>query len=457
MNASAANPADISLGWAARPGPGRAVSQDSLGLPDGIPEDLLASKGWLYLVADGIGGHQAGEVASHLAVSIIRRAYYEDPDPDIEASLRRAIVEANAEILRQAQDPAHAGMGTTVVAAVVRGEEMMVAHVGDSRAYLWRGGRLHPLTADHTWVAERLAAGILTPEEAANHPMRHVLTRSLGSAPDVEADAAHYSLLPGDRLLLCTDGVWEVLSEEEMARILGRADPQRAATALVNRALESGGQDDATALVVERSAPRSRQLARAFSGLPLWAWAFLGLAALLVLALLCATPVLISATRHWSTPGVTPTPTAQTALNIVAGPTSTPTPSPTPSPSPLPSPTPTPAETATPIPTGTLPPQEYAFSNPRCVGGQTRNPNRGKELYLRRGDQSSGLCLLPPGERLDVVDSCDWPDWWGYRWCEVRIPSARLLQLCPANCSYYPSSSGWSYGYIPEFRLIPCP
>jgi protein phosphatase len=419
-----------------------------MGWPEGVPEELLASKGYLYIVADGVGGHQAGEVASGIAVDVIRRSYYEDLNPDAETSLRRAILDANEEILRQAQEAAWAGMGTTVVAAVVRGDELVIAHVGDSRAYLWREGHLQRLTADHTWVAERLAAGILTPEEAANHPMRHVLTRSLGSAHEVAVDVARYDFRPSDRFLLCTDGVWEVLPEDEMARILGRADPQMAAAALVNRALESGGQDDATALIVAYPAARPARASGILSALPLWAWGLIGLAALFVAGLLCGTPLLVGAIRRWPTPTVPPSPTAQIAGMV--GVSITPTTA-TPTPSPVPSPAPPPIWTPTPSPSPTLPPQEYAFQNPMCVSPEKKNPTRGKALYLSQDDYA-GKCVLPVGEAVDVIE-CEQDS----SWCWVGVPTRRLQELCPDAWHYYPSQNGWSLGWIPRFRLMECP
>jgi len=451
MNRPVANLAGWMFGWAARPGPGRAVSQDSVGWPEGVPEELLASKGYLYIVADGIGGHQAGEVASGIAVDVIRRSYYEDLNPDVETSLRRAILDANEEILRQAQGAAWAGMGTTVVAAVVRGDELVIAHVGDSRAYLWREGYLQRLTADHTWVAERLAAGILTPEEAANHPMRHVLTRSLGSAYEVAVDVARYDFRPGDQFLLCTDGVWEVLPENEMARILGRADPQMAAASLVNRALESGGQDDATALIVAYPAARPARASGILSALPPWAWGLIGLAALFIAGLLCGTPLLVEAIRRWPTPTVPPSPTAQIAGLVVASvPSTTATPTPSPVPSPLPSPTWTPTPSASP----TLSPQEYAFQNPYCL-------NKAKFLYSKTDDEKYvGYCdPLPRGTRVDVLEFPNCKGW--DCWYTVRIPVNILKEYCSpqdlGNFDFDKEDNNWVVGYIPEPRLEPCP
>lgn len=315
-------------GYATRHGPGRTVNEDSLGLPDDIPSEVLARKGHLYIVADGVGGHQAGNVASQMAVEIIRRIYYNDPNPDSVSSLRRAIETANTEIHRQASSPAYAGMGTTVVVTVVQGDELVVANVGDSRAYLLQGGILQRLTSDHTWVAERVAAGILTSEEATRHDMRHIVTRSLGAEFTVEVDVRSHRLLPGDRLLLCSDGVWEPVPEAEMARLLGHRRPQAAAAALVNRATAAGGADDATALVVGAEPVRAGVLGQAGQAVEAVLaspkqWAVLGgIGAVVVLALLCGLGWrLVGDMQAVAPPSPTVPPTAMPSPTLTAMPT----------------------------------------------------------------------------------------------------------------------------------------
>jgi len=294
-------------GSATHPGREHTVNEDSLGLPEGITDTVLARKGYLYIVADGVG--QAGDIASQMAVEIIRRMYYEDVDPDIAASLQRAIGAANAEIHRRAQEPAYAGMGTTVVAAVVRGDELVVANAGDSRAYLLRRGTLQQLTSDHTWVAERVAAGILTAEEATRHDMRHIVTRSLGAKPLVEADVSQHLFLPGDRLLLCTDGVWEPVPDREMARLLKQGNPRTAANALVSRAVAAGGADDATALVVE-TGPVHGGMSAPLQGRVV----VIGVGAILILALsICGIARLLSGSTAESPP-MTATPLAPSSV-----------------------------------------------------------------------------------------------------------------------------------------------
>ena len=343
----------------------RTINEDSLGLPEGVPEANLGRKGHLYIVADGIGGHQAGDVASQMAVGLIQRTYYEDTDPDIAASLQRAIAVANAEIHRQAQEPAYARMGTTVVAAVVRGDELIVAHAGDSRVYLLRKGTLQQLTNDHTWVAERVAAGILTPEEAAHHDMRHIVTRSLGAQPAVETDVNRYLLLPGDRLLLCTDGLWEPVSDAEIARLLGSGTPQAAANALVNRAVAAGGADDTTALVVEGGPARAGvlgqvgQAVEAMLTSPQQRAVVIGIGAVLVLALFVC-----GITRLFGGRAAQVLPTATATLVVQVSPTPTAPPA-TPTATAVP-PTATPSPEPTGTPTPSVPPQlepeEYCVS-----------------------------------------------------------------------------------------------
>ncbi|MGC9334440.1 MAG: PP2C family protein-serine/threonine phosphatase [Anaerolineae bacterium] len=262
MNRSSSPRSAVTVGAATRAGAGRNANEDSLWAPEAISHSLLVRKGYLYIVADGIGGHRNGELASRAAVKIMHTTYYDDQCSDVAASLQRAVQAANAGIFRQSQDPGFERLGATVVAGVVRSNELVIASVGDSRAYLLRKGKLKRLTRDHTWVAERVAAGILTAKEAAHHDMRHVVTRSLGGKPAVQVDVRQYRLRSGDRLLLCSDGIWEPLSERQIVNTLTGTPPQMAAAALIEHAVEGGGSDDATALVVAPELARARVLDR---------------------------------------------------------------------------------------------------------------------------------------------------------------------------------------------------
>ena len=241
--------AGLEFGWLSQPGRGQRNNQDRL--VGHLPRDaaLLARKGALFVVADGMRGRPGGEVASHLAAQIVLSAYYADPSPDPAQSLRAA-VEAAAGWIRYwaAARPDLRGMGTTLTAVVVRGGELIVAHVGDSRAYLVRGGRAWPLTRDHTWVTDALARGLLTPQEAASHPWRHILTRNLGGS-SAAIDVRRVVYAPGDRLVLCSDGVSNLLAQHEIGWLAGRS-PRQAARTLVGTAWRRGGQDDASAIVV---------------------------------------------------------------------------------------------------------------------------------------------------------------------------------------------------------------
>jgi len=213
-------------------------------------------KGDLFIVADGMGGHQAGEVASKDAVHLIWGDYCADPDLDIPSSLVRAIQQANAFIYQQAQQVVtQTGMGTTVVAAVVRGRELYLANVGDSRAYLMRQGKVSQVTQDHSFVAEQIRAGILTREEARAHPQRNVITRALGSKPEVEVDTYRGELQAGDVLLLCSDGLSEHVQEEDMQHILSRHLPEDAVQQLIALANDRGGNDNISVLIVRAASP----------------------------------------------------------------------------------------------------------------------------------------------------------------------------------------------------------
>ena len=242
----------VAIGVASDQGRQRTENQDSLAIPPpGLSPKELGEKGHLYLVADGIGGHQAGKTASDLVARRVVDEYYRQPPGDVAGALRRAIRIANAEVHRWAQEPGYEKMGTTIVAAVLHGNTLTVAHVGDSRAYLISRDQIQILTRDHTWVTEQIDGGILTQEQADRHAQRHVLTRSLGARPEVLVDLIHTSLRPGDQVLLCSDGLWEMVRNEGIADVmLQEADPQAACDLLVKHANLAGGEDNISIIVV---------------------------------------------------------------------------------------------------------------------------------------------------------------------------------------------------------------
>ena len=211
----------------------------------------LAQKGSIYLVADGMGGHQAGEVASQAAVEQAIGHYYGDLTHDVATSLVRAFHAANLQIHAQAQeDTSRSGMGTTLVAAVILGRRVYVASVGDSRAYLINQRVINQITEDHSWVEEQVRAGLLTPEQARRHPQRNLVTRALGSKPVIEVDLFEGEIGAGDTLLLCSDGLTGRVQDQEIATIVRGNSPQEAARRLVALANERGGNDNITVLIV---------------------------------------------------------------------------------------------------------------------------------------------------------------------------------------------------------------
>lgn len=230
----------------------RERNEDFLGVPPPwVDSETLQTKGMLYVVADGVGGHAAGLTASRTAVERTVQEYYGDPDPDIAQSLGRAIRVANDAIMQQAdENPAFSGMGSTLVAAVLRGDELLVANVGDSRAYLLRGRSTRQISRDHTWVQDQVDAGVLTPEQARAHPKRNVITSSLGVSPDVGMDFFAEKLRAGDTVFLCTDGISGPVSSDEIFDILAKNKPQKAAKRLVGLANERGGFDNSTAVAI---------------------------------------------------------------------------------------------------------------------------------------------------------------------------------------------------------------
>lgn len=219
------------------------------------PEDqqVMESKGVLFVVADGMGGHTRGEVASQLAVDTIRDVYYQQESGDPVASLRLAIEQANARIYHEslAMSPKlepDQMMGSTCVAAVILGDTVYVANVGDSRAYIVRNGQAHQISLDHSVVAQQLCEGLITKEQAKDHPDRNKIYRCLGSET-VEVDTFSEKVQPGDLLLLCTDGLSELVPEEEVTSIVQQHEPQESVQRLIGRANELGGRDNITAVV----------------------------------------------------------------------------------------------------------------------------------------------------------------------------------------------------------------
>ena len=220
---------------------------------------LLEPELGLFAVADGMGGHAAGEVASHMAIETLREALRNGDAKaprtvdDAGQWLRSAVVEANRRIwesIRVHED--RRGMGTTVVALVRCGSELVVGHVGDSRLYMLRDDELHRVTSDHSWVNEQVKLGLLSDDEAQRHPMRNIVTRALGSRPEVVVDLVTAGVLPGDVFVLCSDGLNTMLSDEEIRGILEahREDPETAGNSLVDAANQRGGEDNVTVVVI---------------------------------------------------------------------------------------------------------------------------------------------------------------------------------------------------------------
>ncbi len=222
----------------------RRANEDSYAV-----EEKLA----LFVVADGLGGHVAGRRASDLGVAMVVETVSADPDGPAPDVLRHAFTRANEAILESAQADAELrGMGTTLAALWLRGEEAVLAHAGDSRLYLLRSGKLHALTLDHSLVGERVARGEITAEQARVHPSRHVITRAVGVVPWVEPDVAGLRTRPGDVFVLCSDGISSQIADSDIEHCLcGREERLAgAAEALIQLANARGGDDNATVILV---------------------------------------------------------------------------------------------------------------------------------------------------------------------------------------------------------------
>ena len=213
-------------------------------------EDSLVVTPPLFAVADGMGGHEAGEVASEIAIETISELAPKHPDAE---AFTHAVQAANLNVLKApAQGIGREGMGTTFTGAILEKERLLVAQVGDSRAYLLHQGRLQQITRDHSLMADLIEIGQITPAEARVHPNRSVITRAIGSDPNTLPDIYELNVSAGDRLLLCSDGLNAMIEDTEIEDILRRTqDPQTCASNLVDAALDAGGLDNVTVIVVD--------------------------------------------------------------------------------------------------------------------------------------------------------------------------------------------------------------
>jgi serine/threonine protein phosphatase PrpC len=230
------------------PGLVRELNEDAVVWVPQQDRNEAGGRGSLALVADGMGGHAAGEVASQLAADVIRRLYY-DLDGPIPQVLAAAFSAANRAILEYAAEhPECRGMGTTCTTLAFRDDKAWLAHIGDSRAYLLRDGTLHQLSEDQTLVAKLVSEGAMTPEEANHSPVSNVILQALGTSQQIKPLIGRngLSLMPGDVMILCSDGISNMVPDARMAEIAGRLPPHEACQAVIDAALAAGGHDNAS-------------------------------------------------------------------------------------------------------------------------------------------------------------------------------------------------------------------
>ena len=256
----------------------RKGNEDYVGDPDRLAPLVggparLAARGALFAVADGMGGHARGEIASKLAIEVLYSTYYNSPGDPVDV-FRRAIMTANTAVRRAgflaAPEKADLGqgvktlpnMGTTLCAALVLGKWVLVGNIGDSRAYLMQDGRLEQVSRDHTYLAEEIRRGLVPAESPEAAAFKHMITRSLGTKDAVDLDLFWRPWPPGATLLLASDGLHGVVEELEMETILASRPPQEAVGALVKAAHEGGAPDNVSVVIVRKSAARSRAAAK---------------------------------------------------------------------------------------------------------------------------------------------------------------------------------------------------
>lgn len=228
----------------------REINEDSYNIISGYPGIPVT-----FVVADGMGGHNSGEIASSMAVDFISKHILQFPElltkDDISDSIKEIVGLANLNVYNKSlENEENYGMGTTLVIAVTLNKKLFIGHIGDSRAYLFRKGELCKVTTDHSYIEELIKSGSLTRQEAQNHPKKNLITRALGCSDNVETDVYIIDIMEEDKFLLCTDGLTNMLSEEEIISILKASDnPDEVCKKLIDTANEKGGEDNITAVV----------------------------------------------------------------------------------------------------------------------------------------------------------------------------------------------------------------
>ena len=245
---------EIEFGQATHPGNVRTNNEDCTGYFEPRSRQEARARGWFFALADGVGGFEFGEVASSKAIQVVCEGFSEcQENTSLLSLLPRLIQHANAAVHDEGLVRERRGshMATTMVACALRHDQAFIAHVGDSRCYHLREGRAVPVTQDHTWVNEQRKLGLISSAEAGTAETRHLLTRSLGPELFVTADTNTVSLRPGDRLILCSDGLYGGLQSSDIARIASQSkDLSEVARELVCLSLEADGSDNTTAVVI---------------------------------------------------------------------------------------------------------------------------------------------------------------------------------------------------------------
>lgn len=238
----------------------RRNNEDSCILCAPQDADVLDSHGLLFAVADGMGGASAGEYASRMALQVLVRTYFNTPCESAPLALQDALEAANGRLFEEAElNPVYAGMGTTVCAAVLLGDWVYIAHVGDSRLYLLRErSGIHQITLDHSLVEEQVRSGLISPAEARNHSLKNLITRAVGIKETVKVDLYALHVQQGDTLLICSDGLTNMVTDLEIAACLSNGNLVTGTRDVVERALMAGGTDNTTAITLRVTAPPAR-------------------------------------------------------------------------------------------------------------------------------------------------------------------------------------------------------